>query len=397
MKIGIYGGTFNPIHAGHTEAARSAAQLLGLKRLLLIPAGTPPHKPLDAQTPSAGARLEMARLAAETIDPICPTEVLDMELRREGKSYTADTIRELKKRFPKDRLFLLMGSDMFLSFHRWRGPGEIARYCTLCAFSRSGRDSQEAFAAQRKLLKKNFHADVAILTLPGMINISSTQLRASLPLGQGKEFLDPAVYGYILREGLYGTAADLKRLPLEDLRYVALSMLRHKRVPHVLGAEDTAAALALRWGADEAAARRAALLHDCTKKLDREQQLALCRQYDIRLGPEDQRTALLHAITGAAVAKHVFGEPPETVSAIRWHTTGKAGMSLLDKIVYLADCIEPTRDYCDLRALRKLAFEDLDQAVLEALAMLAEDLRQRGMEAHTDSVRAREYLKGKRT
>ena len=123
----------------------------------------------------------------------------------------------------------------------------------------------------------------------------------------------------------------------------------------VLGTEETAAKLALRWGEDEEAARRAALLHDCTKKLNREQHLDICRQYGIRLDREEQREEkLLHAITGAAVARRVFGVPPEVESAIRWHTTGKADMTTLEKIVYLADYIEPTRSFCDLTELRTL-------------------------------------------
>ena len=188
---------------------------------------------------------------------------------------------------------------------------------------------------------------------------------------------------------------DLRQLSLEDLRRVALSMVAYSRVPHVLGTEETAAKLARRWGADEEEARRAALLHDCTKKESREQQLALCRQYQIDVEkPEKLETKLFHAITGAAVAEHVFGLSPAAASAIRWHTTGKADMTLLEKILYLADYIEPTRDFCDLTELRRLAYEDLDRAMLLGFTMAVEDLREKGMVVHPDSVRARDYLKG---
>lgn len=140
---------------------------------------------------------------------------------------------------------------------------------------------------------------------------------------------------------------------------------------------------------------RAALLHDCTKKESREQQLALCRQYHIDIEkPEKLETKLFHAITGAAVAEHVFGLSPAAVSAIRWHTTGKADMTLLEKIIYLADYIEPTRDFCDLTELRRLAYEDLDRAMLLGFTMAVDDLRKKGMVVHPDSVRARDYLKG---
>ena len=397
LKIGLYGGTFNPIHLGHMEAARFAARYLNLDRLYLIPAGIPPHKQLDAHTPAPEQRLEMVRLAAEALE-LPGAEVLDLELCRQGTSYTLETVQELKERFPQDQLYLLMGTDMFLTFHRWREPGEIAKLCTLCAFGRSEKDTRELFAVQQDYLQKNLGAQSVTLVLPHIVDISSTQLRDLLAAGRGQEYLDGAVYGYILREGLYGVRRDLKRLSLDQLRFAALSLLKHTRIPHVLGTEETAAKLALRWGADETAARRAALLHDCTKKLNREQHLALCRQYRIELDAEENRAEkLLHAVTGAAVAENVFGEPEDVVSAIRWHTTGKADMSLLEKILYLADYIEPTRDFCDLTQLRRLAFEDLDQAMLLGLSMAVVDLEEKGMPVHSNSVCARDYLKGKLT
>lgn len=394
MKIGIYGGTFNPIHLGHMEAARFAVEYLGLDQLLLVPAGIPPHKTMDAMTPGPDCRLAMTDLAAQALGP--QAEASDMELRREGKSYTLDTVRAIREQYPKAKLYLLMGTDMFLTFHLWRDPGEIAKRCTLCAFGRSEKDTEELFAVQRAFLGERFGAECVTLVLPRIVDISSTRLREELRLGRGQDYLDPAVYGLILREGLYGVERDLKALSLEDLRAVALSMLKHSRVPHVLGTEETAARLALRWGEDEETARRAALLHDCTKKLDGEQHREIFRQYNVSLDPEEWREEkLYHAISGAAVAKHVFGVSPEIERAIRWHTTGKADMTTLEKILYLADYIEPTRDFCDLTELRDLAFRDLDAAMLLGLEMSIQSLEKRGVAVNSFSVRAREYLKGK--
>lgn len=396
MKIGIYGGTFNPIHMGHISAARFAVDYLGLDQLCLIPTGIPPHKQLTSDAPSPEHRLAMAQLAAEAIGP--QTRASGVELHRQGRSYTIDTLRELKKEHQGDRLYLLMGADMFLTFQNWRSPGEIAGLCTLCAFGRSEADTEELFAVQRDYLHRTFGAEIVTLVLPHITDISSTRLRGSLELGGGREYLDPAVYGYILRKGLYGVRSDLKRLGLEDLRCAALSMLSRRRVPHVLGTEETAASLARRWGADEMSARRAALLHDCTKKCGREQHLAICRQYGIRLDEEEQREEkLLHALTGAALAEHVFGLTAEEVGAVRWHTTGRAGMTVLEKILYLADYIEPTRDFCDLREIRTLAYEDLDRAVLMGLEMSIREREAQGAKVHVNSVYARDHLKGKLT
>lgn len=397
MKIGIYGGTFNPIHRGHMAAARQAAEALKLDKLLLIPTRVPPHKALTEDVAGPEHRLEMTRFAVQALNLDGVAEASDLELRREGKSYTLDTLREIRALYPKGELFLLLGTDMFLTFHQWRHPEEIAKLCTLCAFHRSALDSAGDFASQKRRLERKFGAHVKFVDLQEVVDISSTRLRQMLPAGQGREFLAPAVYGCILREGLYGTSADLRRLDLEDLRCVALSMLDPRRIPHVLGTEEMAAALALRWGADEESARRAALLHDCTKKFDKELQLALCRQYGIEPDAAERREGkLLHAITGAAVAYADFGVSGEVRDAIRWHTTGKADMTLLEKIIYLADYIEPTRDFCDLTELRRLAFEDLDGALLLGFTMAVEDLAKKGMPVHPNSVLARDYLKGKR-
>ena len=391
MRIGIYGGTFNPIHVGHMEAAKAAVKKLRLEKLYLIPTGLPPHKALGTDAPPAGKRLEMAALAAEELGG----EALDLELRREGKSYTLDTLRELKKRFPKDRLFLLMGTDMFLSFQDWREPKKIAKLATLCAFSRESGDGTD----EKKYLKKNLGADVELLSLPQVVEISSTQLRQDLAQGGklAKEYLSPAVYGYILREGLYGTGADLKRLPLERLRPVALSCLNHRRIPHVLGTEQEAVRLAERWGADVDKARRAALLHDCTKKLSLEEQLAVAERFRVPLDDMERREIkLLHAKTGAGIAEAVFGTDEETTSAIRWHTTGRGNMTLLEKVIYLADYIEPNRDFPGVEELRRTCYEDLDAGLLLGLEMTIGEMESRNAPIHPKTLEARDALKGQR-
>ena len=274
MKIGIYGGTFDPIHRGHITAAQAAAQQLGLDLLLLIPASIPPHKALPEGGADAAQRLEMATLA--TAELSCPAQVLDVEVKRRGKSYTADTLRTLRRQYPEDELWLLMGTDMFLSLQDWREPQEILRLARVAAFSRTGDAEQQRFARQRAYLEETFGAQVTVVENPHVVDISSTRLRQLLP--EGREYLPEAVYGYILRQRLYGTHAELKHLTPEELRPIALSFLKPKRMPHVLGTEQEAIRLARRYGADETDARIAALLHDCTKKLDMEQQLALCHR-----------------------------------------------------------------------------------------------------------------------
>ena len=396
MKIGIYGGTFNPPHLGHITAAKAVFQLLELDRLLLIPAGIPPHKAMPEGSASADQRLEMTRLAGEQLDLGGRVQVLDLELKREGRSFTVDTLETLKERYPGDELWLLMGTDMFLTLQAWKDPEKILSLAGIAAFGRTEEDTEELFAVQREYLCKTYpQARIFTLTIPGVVEVSSTELREKLAKGEGGHLLAPAVYGYILREGLYRTDLDLKHLTPEQLRPIALSYLKHKRIPHVLGTEQEAIRLAERYGADVEKARVAALLHDCTKKLEMEEQLALCERYGIELD-ELERAALklLHSKTGAAIARDVFGVDDELYSAIWYHTTGRAGMTLLEKIIYLADYIEPTRDFPDVDVLRKACYEDLDRGLLLGLEMSIEEMQRMGNPVHHATVEARDALKG---
>ncbi len=396
MRIGVYGGTFNPPHLGHITAARAVFELLKLDKLLLIPDGQPPHKPLPQGSPTAQQRLELTRLAGEQLGLDEKVETLDMELRRGGKSYTADTLEAVRALYPNDEVWLLMGSDMFLTLHTWHQPERIMTLAGIAAFGRTEANEEELFAIQRERLYRMYpFARIFTLSVPGVVEISSTDLRDKLARGEGSWYLAPAVYGSILRDQLYGTDADLKRLPLEKLRPVALSFLKHKRIPHVLGTEQEAIRLALRYGADVQKARVAALLHDCTKKLDMEEQLALCRQYGIRLDELEQRALkLLHAKTGAAIARDLFGVDDEIYSAIYWHTTGHANMTLLEKIMYLADYIEPTRNFPGVNELRAACNESLDKGLRMGLEMTIQEMHDRGNPVHSATLEADEYLKG---
>ena len=234
MKIGIYGGTFNPPHLGHVTAARAVFELLKLDRLLLVPDRLPPHKALPENSPSAQDRLEMTRLAGEQTGLGDRVQVLDLELKREGKSYTADTLEEIRRMYPADELWLLMGTDMFLTLQAWHDPQRILSLAGIAAFGRTEEDTEELFSVQRDYLYRTFPgARIFTLTIPGVVDVSSTELRDELRTGKGGAALPPAVYGYILRKGLYGVQADLKHLTLSQLRPVALSYLKYKRIPHV--------------------------------------------------------------------------------------------------------------------------------------------------------------------
>ena len=391
MKIGIYGGTFNPIHRGHLTAAQAVKDTLGLDKLLLMVDGIPPHKQLPELSADNADRLAMAELATAELGKWA--EASDIELRRQGKSYTSDTLRELKEQYPEDELWLIMGSDMFLSLHTWHEPEVIMSLAGIAASSRLEENEDEAFAAQKKHLEETYGARIVTFCNPHVIEVSSTQVREALAKGEGQQYLSDAVYGYIARKQLYGTKVDLKHLTIDELRPIAMSFLKPKRMPHVLGTEQEAIRLAKQYGADIAKAQIAALLHDCTKKLTMEEQLELCKHYGIELDALEQKALkLLHAKTGAAVARDLFGVDDDIYNAIYWHTTGKADMTVLEKVIYMADYIEPNRMFDGVDDLRDAVHTDLDMGLLMGLEDCIAEMVERGSPVHHNTVEAKKFL-----
>lgn len=393
MRVGIYGGTFDPPHVGHMRAAQAAVAALALDELILIPAKLPPHKELRPDSAGGEDRLAMTRLMADGMQDGKVT-VSEIELEREGKSYTADTLRRLREERPEDEFFLLVGTDVFLIFQNWHEPQTIAALATLAPFARSKGD-EALLRAHGEELERTLGARVQAVALREITELSSTQLRGGLARGGRADQLWVQVWGYILRHGLYGVKRDLKALPDDELRAASWSMVWARRLPHIKGCEEEAVRLARRWGADERLARRAGILHDCTKYLTLEEHKAVCAQYGIPLDPlEEEAVKLLHSKTGAAMARYVYGEGDEVYWAIFYHTTGRAGMSVLEKVLYMADYIEPNRDFPEVEKLRRLAYEDLDAAVAVGAELAMEEMREKGRAVHPNTVECYRSLTG---
>ncbi len=395
LKIGIFGGTFNPPHLGHLAAAEAAIAALGLDKLYIVPASIPPHKELPEGTPAPKHRLAMAAKLADALLLPEKVEVSSLELDREGKSYTADTLAALHAEYPGAELWLLMGTDMFLTLHRWREPEKILNLAGICAFGRTEQDGEEVFAPQREYLQKTYpRTRITTITLPGLVDVSSTRLRELLEQGEGAEYLHPSVYGYILMNGLYSTRADLKHLDIPELRACSYSMVLEKRVRHIRGTEEEAVRLARRWGADEDMARRAGILHDCTKYLTGVEHIAICERYGVPLDQlEREAPKLLHSKTGACMARYIFGEPDEVYEAIFWHTTAKADMTTLEKILYVADYMEPNRTFEGVERLRELAYQDLDRALLLGVETTVQEMKDRNLPVHKNTLQAQAWLR----
>ena len=201
MRVGIYGGTFSPVHNGHVAAAKAFMEQMWLDILYIIPTGVPPHKTMkgDATTKD---RLEMCRLAFEGMEGVI---VSDLEIRREGKSYTVDTLRQLYD--PDGRLFLLMGTDMLLTLDKWREPEEIFHLCYPVYIRREEDGALDAAIVEKiKTYQEKYGKVVRRIVAPA-IEISSTDVRAAVAEGFPIEGAVPSsVAAYIRDRGLYRNA-----------------------------------------------------------------------------------------------------------------------------------------------------------------------------------------------
>ena len=391
MRIGIYGGTYSPPHIGHLRAAEYAIQACKLDRLLLIPTGVSPHKAMSAGA-SSDDRLQMLRLSAAGIEK---AEVSDIELKREGRSYTVDTLRGLKEQYPDSELVLLMGTDMFTSFLTWREPQTIISLAALAVFCRGEKGERERIGEQKAVLEA-IGAKVELVENP--VNaISSTDLRRMLIFGCADPFLMPGVGEYIRTHGLYGTGKDRRNLSLDELEAEVIALLNPDRVAHVLGCRDCAVELARVYGENETDAARAGLLHDITKAIDGPLQLTLCAEYGIVLDTFSKAyPKTLHALTGSLVAGRVFGENENVVSAICHHTTGRANMTMLEKIIYIADYVEVNRNFPGVEEMRAMAYTDLGKAVLMGLESAVAHVSRQGQGLAPATLEALDFLRNQK-
>lgn len=386
-RIGIYGGTFNPPHVGHFQGAQYALEALALDKLWMIPCHNAPHKAMPLDAPSPRQRLDMVSLGLGD----ARIEASPIELDRQGTSYTWETVAQMRKLYPEAELFLLMGTDMFETFLRWKNPERIFREATLAVLCRGDKRGKETVTSAKRALEEK-GARIVILDNP-VTEISSSDLRRMLAFDCAKAYLSEKVMSYIQTNGLYGTGRNLRALSIEELEQVVTGLLKPNRVAHVLGCRQTAVELARLYGADEVDAARAALLHDITKALDGPLQLTLCREYGIMLDAfSSQNPKTLHALTGSLVAQRIFGEGKAVVDAIRSHTTGKADMSLLEKILYVADYMEPNRNFPGVEQLRSLAYTDITRALQLGLEMTLDMLRSQKREISPQSLDALRFL-----
>ena len=329
MKICLFGGSFNPIHKGHIKIAKEAINFLNLDKLIFIPCQKNPFKKNNYYV-SGGQRIEMINLVLEN-----KMEVSDFEIKRQGFSYTIDTIKYFKNKYPNDELFFIIGSDNLTKLSKWKNIDQIVRMVKFVVFKRSN-----------KINKTNIKKYNCLLINNQIYNESSTEF-----LNGNFEVLSEKILHYIGKEKIY-------------FENILKNILDEKRYLHSLHARNFAIELAKANNYDVNKAAFAALVHDIAKNIannNKEKARNIIKKY------EPQRSQIedykLHQEIGYIILKHIFNVEEEIAHAVRVHTSLDINLNILDKIVYLADKLCQGRKYPGIQKTRKVALKNIDQGL----------------------------------
>ena len=368
-KIGIFGGTFNPVHAEHVEVAIAAINELNLDKLIIMPTFSSPHKTLIPA--SAEDRINMLSIAFSGIDKAV---ISDYEIKKQGTSFTYLTVEHYKELYPNAKLFFIVGGDMLTDFKTWKFPERILAAATLAVFERENFKTD--FAAEKKYFKQTFDKDFIKLSYIGK-NFSSTKIRVYSMLNLDLEGICiPAVSNYIKERGVYRGDEKIDFL---------LSHLTKKRLIHTAGVAVTALKKAKELNLSESKVLTAALFHDCAKYLSPE-------DYPEFALPQNVPPPVVHEFLGAYVAEKIVGIfDPEVIDAIKYHTTGKANMTTLGKLIFVADMIEENRDYDGVDKLRAYFDGDFDKCFIECLKEETLHLLRKKMPVYFETVNAYDF------
>ena len=385
-RIGILGGTFDPIHQGHIRMALSTLDTCRLDRLYVIPAGDPAYK---SSVLNKEDRWKMVVTSCSQDSRLVPSR---LELDHPGPTYTLDTLLALKKLHPRADLFFILGTDGLLKLHRWYKVEEVLPLCTFLVCPRAGEYLLEAFNAEKARLTE-MGARFSMVKMPP-VTTSSTDIREHLAEGQPTPGLYSPVREYCALKGLYGMPRREDRSDewIEKL----FAALNPRRFAHSLSVAAYSHRLARIHGIDARQAEQAGLLHDCAKCLPLKEMRRIAVEHALTDDPAIlSSNALMHSLVGAWVARNEYGmADPEVLEAIAYHNTGHAGMSRLAMCVCLADSIEPTREsYPLLEQVRLLSELSLERALLMSLEGTAAYVRSRGKYLHPRTQETIAWLK----
>ena len=370
-KIGIFGGTFNPVHEEHVQVATCAIKELNLDKLIVMPTFISPHK--ERQPAPAQDRLNMLKIAFNGQEKV---EVSDYEILKQGKSFTYITVEHFKQQEDCE-LFFIVGGDMLIDFKNWRYPDRILNACTLAVFGRE--DFFTDYQKEQEYFKTAFNKSFVKLSYDGK-SVSSTKIRIYSQFGITPEAVPSGVNEYIKEKGLY--APDLYQ------KFV-MKTLPEKRIKHTADVVVCALKKVKELGLDEQKVITSATLHDCAKYID----YKTVQGFEL---PKGVPGPVVHAFLGAFVAQNVLKiTDQEIIDAIRYHTSGRANMSTLEKLIFVADMVEEGRSYEGVDALRELYEKsDFEKCFVECLKEEVLHLVNKKQYIYEKTLEAYDYYKG---
>ncbi len=381
-KIGIMGGTFDPIHNQHLFIANTALEKLNLDVVLFIPTGKVPHKN-NLKITDKIHRYNMTSLAINDNDKFIIT---DIETNSDETNYTFQTLQRLREQTDA-KLYFIIGIDTLFTLYTWRNLDIVSSLCSIVTFKRP--DYQEKEENKEAIAKYNLD----IIPIDDVsISLSSTEIRRKLSIGESIKYIVPDnVIHYASKHNLYATyysdefidklESDIKNI-LSDYRYT-----------HTMAVLTLSKQLAMHYGADVQSITVCALLHDYAKEMTKEEKIKYLTDNNLYV---DEfvlgNIELSHGIIAKDIAVKKYGiKDKDMLNAIEYHTTGRPEMSVLEKILFLSDSLEPNRKFKEIPELTKLAFNDIDQAIVECIKIKLDYTKETGKLEHPLGITAYDY------
>ena len=377
-KIGLLGGTFDPVHFGHIRMAEACKAQLALDEIWWIPASVPPHK--TRQTTPYDKRRAWVEQA---ISGKTGHYILDIEKEREGKSYTYHTLLELHEREPDCGFYFLTGADSLEGLTTWYHWEDILDLCVFVVTTRPGYALE--FSDDIRAVAEKSKGGILCVEIDAL-DVSSTEVRERVARGQTIADLIP--------QAIIEEVSESMEIKVEGYKEILKNRLSVKRYTHSIGVANTAARLAGMFNGDIERAYLAGLMHDYARELTEEELLELTAKHNLSTdGVELMQTSLLHGPVGAWLLEHEgLITDKQVLDAIRWHTTGHPDMDQLARIIYISDYIEPGRNFPGVDVLRQITNKDLNLGVLAGLDHTLGFLVQRNNFIHPLSIATRNRL-----
>ncbi len=380
MRYGVFGGAFDPPHLEHLNIVLNAIDELSLDKLIILISNNAPHKNISSDFYK---RLELVKVAFQGIDKIIIDEYESTNLE---KSYTVNTLKYLKTKYSDDLIYII-GGDSLENLYSWRDPDEIVKTTRIAVFSRGNLNKL------RKNIKywqdRGAKEIIEMRYTPKLV--SSSDLRYKIKMGQlsKADLIDSKVVEYILQNQIY----------LDYSKYLEIlkGTIDLKRFQHSIGVLKYALYLNKTLKLNEDKVMQAALLHDNAKndfilsEFVNSEHFKIDKNFSRFVSSDGKISEVLHAYAGAYRAKEVYNiSDEEVISAIRYHSTGKPNMTMLEKLIYVSDFLELGRKY-DLDEFRRITDENFENGFLEILKFSYHFLNRTKKNIDIDTIDAYNY------